>query len=123
MTSAQTPDWSIPVSGEVKNIFFNDFTQTPIIESSDKFMGVDQSTKTVIWTIEKASLGAKALSALTSSNHTVSKDYMEVPNTHLAACKSVVFDVATGEIILAMTITLLMHLFQAMHLLNSTMHW
>jgi outer membrane protein assembly factor BamB len=63
-------------------------------------MGVDQSTKTVIWTIEKASLGAKALSALTSSNHTVSKDYMEVPNTHLAACKSVVFDVATGEIIL-----------------------
>ncbi len=100
LASAQTPDWSLPISGKVKSIFFNDFTQTPIVECEDKFIGIDQTTKSVAWTIEKSSLGAKALSALTSADLKASKDYMEIENTHIAACKSVVFDVATGEIIL-----------------------
>lgn len=100
LANAQTPDWSIPMSGKVKSIFFNDFTQTPIVECEDQYLGIDQSTKSVAWTINKSSLGAKALSVLTSSNSSVAKDYNEIYDTHIAACGAVVFDVATGEIIL-----------------------
>lgn len=100
LANAQTPDWSLPISGNVKSIFFNDFTQTPIVECEDQYLGIDQSTKSVAWTINKSSLGAKALSVLSSNNNSVAKDYNEIYNTHIAACSAVVFDVATGEIIL-----------------------
>lgn len=100
LANAQTPDWSLPISGNVKSIFFNDFTQTPIVESEDKYIGIDQSTKSVAWSIDKSSLGAKALSVLSSNNNSVAKDYNEIYNTHIAACSAVVFDVATGEVIL-----------------------
>lgn len=100
LANAQTPDWSLPISGNVKSIFFNDFTQTPIVESEDKYIGIDQSTKSVAWSIDKSSLGAKALSVLSSNNNSIAKDYSEIYNTHIAVCSAVVFDVATGEIIL-----------------------
>ena len=34
--NAQTVAWEVPVNGKAERIFFNGFTQTPIVEMSDQ---------------------------------------------------------------------------------------
>ena len=34
--NAQTVAWKVPVNGKAERIFFNGFTQTPIVEMSDQ---------------------------------------------------------------------------------------
>ena len=40
--------WSAQVKGNAKMIFFHQFTQTPLIETTDAFYGVDPSQRKLL---------------------------------------------------------------------------
>lgn len=102
MVNAQTPDWSVPVSGTPKQIFFNQFTQTPVLETGDKFVGINSDSKSIAWTIEKSNLAgaSKAAAMITGDKSLEILPYVEVENTQFAVCTNVIFDVATGQVVL-----------------------
>ena len=54
LAHAQTVAWEAPVNGKAERIFFNGFTQTPIVEMSDNFVGIDAEKSATAWTIQKA---------------------------------------------------------------------
>ena len=112
MAQAQTVLWEAPVTGNAEKIFFNAFTQTPIIEMSDNFVGVDAEKNKVAWTIQKAKGNenlkkASKVMALTGNTSEASmmnkfekEAYQEVDWTHFVFVGDKVIDVVTGEAII-----------------------
>ncbi len=105
--NAQTPDWSVPVDGKAESIFFNSFTQTPILETNNKFVGFDAEKKSQIWTIDKSKFNtALKLSnkinnfAGESKNLEEEIDYEEIDYTQFARINNFIIDVATGQVVL-----------------------
>lgn len=106
---AQTCDWSAPIEGKAQSIFFDNFTQTPILETSSKYYGFDAANQKILWSIDVKNMNS-ALSTLSAvSKATGSSDvagsfinefYEEIENTQFARIKNYIIDVATGEIVL-----------------------
>ena len=109
---AQTVAWEVPVNGKAERIFFNGFTQTPIVEMSDNFVGIDAEKSTTAWTIQKAKGNenlkkAAKVAALTGNSSEASmmnkfekQIYQEVDWTHFVFVGDRVIDVVTGETII-----------------------
>ena len=109
---AQTVAWEVPVNGKAERIFFNGFTQTPIVEMSDNFVGIDAEKSTTAWTIQKAKGNenlkkAAKVAALTGNSSEASmmnkfekQIYQEVDWTHFVFVGDKVIDVVTGETII-----------------------
>jgi hypothetical protein len=51
---AQQVEWSAPVQGDAKTIFFHNFTQTPVLEMENNWVGIDNANHKVAWTIKKS---------------------------------------------------------------------
>lgn len=110
--NAQTVAWEVPVNGKAERIFFNGFTQTPIVEMSDNFVGIDAEKSTTAWTIQKAKGNenlkkAAKVAALTGNSSEASmmnkfekQVYQEVDWTHFVFVGDKVIDVVTGETII-----------------------
>lgn len=98
--------WSAQVKGNAKMIFFHQFTQTPLIETTDAFYGVDPSQRKLLWTIDRSSLGKtlktlQTVNAITgSSSNTDLSEYEEINYTPFAIVCNNLIDVANGQIIL-----------------------
>ncbi|MBP5481572.1 MAG: PQQ-binding-like beta-propeller repeat protein [Paludibacteraceae bacterium] len=110
--NAQTVAWEVPVNGKAERIFFNGFTQTPIVEMSDNFVGIDAEKNTTAWTIQKAKGNenlkkAAKVASLTGNSSEASmmnkfekQVYQEVDWTHFVFVGDKVIDVVTGETII-----------------------
>ena len=110
--NAQTVAWEVPVNGKAERIFFNGFTQTPIVEMSDNFVGIDAEKSTTAWTIQKAKGNenlkkAAKLASLTGNSSEASmmntfekQIYQEIDWTHFVFVGDRVIDVVTGETII-----------------------
>lgn len=112
LAHAQTVAWEAPVNGKAERIFFNGFTQTPIVEMSDNFVGIDAEKSATAWTIQKAKGNenlkkAAKVAALTGNsseakmmNKFEKEVYQEVDWTHFVFVGDKVIDVVTGETII-----------------------
>lgn len=99
-------DWKTPVDGTPKSIYFHSFTQTPIVETSNNYYGVNALDKSVVWTIKKSETmaalqAARTVSALTASSDVTAgidlEQYYEIPNTQFASINSNIIDVSSGK--------------------------
>ncbi|MHC1704730.1 MAG: PQQ-binding-like beta-propeller repeat protein [Tenuifilaceae bacterium] len=102
-------EWKTPVDGTPKSIYFHSFTQTPIVETSSNYYGVNSNDKLVVWTIKKSATmaalqAARTISALTGSSDVTAgidmEQYYEIPNTQFASINSNIIDVSTGKTLL-----------------------
>lgn len=102
-------DWKTPVEGTPKSIYFHSFTQTPIVETSKNYYGVNAIDKSVVWTIKKSEKmavlqAARTASALTGSDDVTKgidmEQYYEIPNTQFASINSNIIDVSSGKTII-----------------------
>ncbi|MBQ0157201.1 MAG: PQQ-binding-like beta-propeller repeat protein [Bacteroidales bacterium] len=112
LAHAQTVAWEAPVNGKAERIFFNGFTQTPIVEMSDNFVGVDAEKSATAWTVQKAKGNenlkkAAKVAALTGNSNEASmmnkfekEVYQEVEWTQFVFVGDKVIDVVTGETII-----------------------
>lgn len=112
IANAQTVAWEAPVNGKAERIFFNGFTQTPIVEMNDNFVGIDAEKSATAWTIQKAKGNenlkkAAKVAALTGNsdeakmmNKFEKQVYQEVDWTHFVFVGDKVIDVVTGETII-----------------------
>lgn len=98
----QQADWKTPVEGNAKSIFFHQFTQTPIVETSLAYYGMDPQNKTTLWTIKKPSLQDVALQTIQSIAGTSEDipEYMEIPYTQFAVVNNNLIDIANGTLLL-----------------------
>ncbi|MDE5638246.1 MAG: PQQ-like beta-propeller repeat protein, partial [Odoribacter sp.] len=98
--------WSVPVKGNAKGIFFHQFTQTPLVETSDAFYGMDPGQKKIVWTLDRSSLyktlkTLQTISAVTGSSTNMDiSEYEEIPYTPFAVICNNLINVANGQIIL-----------------------
>jgi len=101
--------WKTPVEGTAKSIYFHPFTQTPIVETSSSYYGVNTIDKSVVWSIKKSEKMAALQTARTASALTGSDDmtkgmelqeYFDIPYTQFASISSNLVDVSTGKIVL-----------------------
>ncbi|WP_320053609.1 PQQ-binding-like beta-propeller repeat protein [uncultured Acetobacteroides sp.] len=102
-------NWKTPVEGKSKSIYFHQFTQTPIVETSSSYYGVNPTSKSVVWTIKKSEKMAALQAAGTASALTGSSDmtkgldmqeYFDIPYTQFASISNNLIDVSTGKIVL-----------------------
>ncbi len=112
LAHAQTVAWEAPVNGKAERIFFNGFTQTPIVEMSDNFVGIDAEKSATSWTVTKAKGNenlkkAAKIASLTGNSSEASmmnkfekEVYQEVDWTHFVFVGDKVIDVVTGETII-----------------------
>lgn len=98
--------WNVPVKGNAKEIFFHQFTQTPLVETSDAFYGMDPGQKKIVWTLDRSSL-YKTLKTLQTINAVMGSstdmdlsEYEEIPYTPFAIICNNLINVANGQIIL-----------------------
>ena len=101
--------WKAPLDGKPKSIYFHSFTQTPVVETSANYYGVNAIDKSVVWTIKKSEKMAAMQAARTASALTASDDmtkgmdlteYYEIPNTQFASISNNLIDVSTGKLLL-----------------------
>lgn len=111
MAHAQgTVEWSAPVEGKASSIFFNAFTQTPVLETSKAYVGMDIENHKVAWTVNKSAKNealkkVSKVSALTGSETDeagafVVEDYREIPFTQFAFIGNYIMDVYSGEVVI-----------------------
>jgi outer membrane protein assembly factor BamB len=102
-------NWKTPIEGKPKSINFHSFTQTPVVETSTYYYGVNSIDQTIVWTIKKspkmAALQAvRTASALTGANDATQgfdlTEYSEIPYTQFASICNNLIDVSTGKILL-----------------------
>lgn len=102
-------DWKTPVEGNAKSIYFHSFTQTPIVETSSFYYGMNTIDHSVVWSVKKSEKMAAMQAARTASSLTASSDitegmdleqYYEIPFTQFANINSNIIDVSNGKIIL-----------------------
>lgn len=107
--SQVTPEWKAPVEGTPTSIYFHNFTQTPIVETSKFYYGLSASNKKIAWTIKKseamnAMQTARTASALTGSSDVTEgmnlEQYYEIPYTQFANINNNIVDISTGDILL-----------------------
>ncbi|MCQ2226905.1 MAG: PQQ-like beta-propeller repeat protein [Bacteroidales bacterium] len=108
--SANAQDWSVNFEGDAKSIFFNTYTQTPILETSQKYYGLDAEGHKELWSIDisKRNAALKAVSVaskLAGQKNNVASgfidlDYQELDDTHFARVNDMVIDVTTGQVII-----------------------
>lgn len=102
-------NWKTPVEGNAKSIYFHAFTQTPIVETSSYYYGMNTIDHSVVWSVKKSEKMAAMQAARTASSLTASSDvtegldleqYYEIPFTQFANINSNIIDVSNGKIIL-----------------------
>jgi len=110
--NAQTVAWEVPVNGKAERVFFNEFTQTPIVEMNDNFVGINAEKGAVAWTFQKAKGNenlkkATKIASLTGNSSDANmmskfekQVYQEVEWTHFVFVGDKVIDVVTGETII-----------------------
>jgi outer membrane protein assembly factor BamB len=107
--SQVTPEWKTPVEGTPSSIYFHNFTQTPIVETSKFYYGVNPTDKKITWTIKKsdamaAMQAARTASALSGSDDVTQgmnlEQYYEIPYTQFANINNNIVDISSGAIIL-----------------------
>lgn len=108
---AQQVEWSAPVEGDAKGIFFHNFTQTPVLEMEKTWVGIDNANHKISWTIKKSAKN-EAMKKISKANMLsggkanediagamVQEDYIEVPNTQFAFVSGVILDITNGSIV------------------------
>jgi outer membrane protein assembly factor BamB len=105
---AQQVEWSAPVQGDAKTIFFHNFTQTPVLEMENNWVGIDNANHKVAWTIKKSAKNealkkVSKIDKLTGGKSSedvagalVQEDYIEIPNTQFALVSGVIIDIVNG---------------------------
>lgn len=106
---AQEVEWTAPVTGKPTSIFFHDFTQTPILETGNSWVGIDNENHKVAWSINKSAKNEtlKKISkanALTGSKTDevkgfIQEDYREISGTQFAFVSGIIVDVVNGQVI------------------------
>ncbi len=105
-----TVEWSAPIEGDATSIFFNQFTQTPVLEKSKAYVGIDNESQKVAWTVKKSAKN-EALKKLSTANAVtgqdkdeagafVEEDYKEIPFTQYAFIGNYILDVYDGNVVL-----------------------
>lgn len=105
LANAQEPDWSVPVDGAAKKIYFDFRTQTPILETADKFLGFSPESKSCAWTIIKSEHESymKRSQAFLSSDELKDRAtelFEELDGSHYAKLNNLIIDAASGEVVL-----------------------
>jgi outer membrane protein assembly factor BamB len=101
-------DWKTSIEGKPESIYFHNFTQTPVVETSKNYYGLAPEDQKIIWTIQKsekmkALQKARTASALAASSDVTAgmdlQQYYEIPFTQFANINNNIIDVTTGKIL------------------------
>lgn len=101
--------WKTPIEGNPKSIYFHNFTQTPVVETSAYYYGINSNDNSVAWSIKKSEKVAALQAARTASSLTASDDmtkgldlaeYSEIPYSQFASICGNLIDISTGKVIL-----------------------
>lgn len=91
-------NWTLDITGNVQQIFFQNFTGVPIVQTEKAYFGIDPVSQKVAWTVER--YGGK-LKSLGGKIDTEGSDFTSMEGTPFVLVRNSVLESRTGEAILS----------------------